>query len=134
MIKDWMVRDVITVTPRTSVKDAFSLMKKHNIRHLPVLRAGQLVGIVSDRNLRRPDCSDQFHSWDDFYRIDDVMEVEDVMTTNPMTIAPNAEILQAAIIMIERKFGALPVVDQEQHLVGIITVPDILKALVASQK
>lgn len=68
-VKDWMTTNVVTVEPDTSVRRAFAMMKKHGFHHLPVVRDGKLMGIVTDRDLRRPDISDIFKEWDQLYRL-----------------------------------------------------------------
>ncbi len=133
-IKNWITKEVVTVAPKTSVKEAFFLMKSMGIRHLPVVRDGILRGIVTDRDLRRPKLSDVFKSWDELYRINDEIDVEDVMITPALTIGANATIQEAAQKIVEHRIGALPVVDEEERLVGIITESDILRAFVAGKR
>lgn len=132
-VKDWMTPQVVTITPEASVKEAFLLMKKHHFRHLPVVRQGKLVGFVTDRDLRRPAISDVFKEWNDFYRLGDDIHVEDVMITDVMKISPETDLVEAAAIVLDKKIGALPVVDQGR-VVGIITIYDFLKALVECSK
>lgn len=131
-IKEWMTSPVITVTPETSVKQAFLLMKKHGYRHLPVVRGNRLVGFVADRDLRRPEISDIFKEWNDLYRLSDDIHVEDVMRTDVMSVTPETDLVSAASILVEKMISALPVVEpgDNKKLVGIITIYDFLKALV----
>jgi len=133
-IKDWITREVVTVAPEASVKEAFGLMKSMGIRHLPVVKEGFLKGIVTDRDLRRPKISDVFKSWHELYRIGDDIQVEDIMTTSVMTIGEDALIQEAAQVMVEKRVGALPVVDSKGKMIGIIAESDILRAFVAGKK
>ena len=131
-IKEWMTSDVVSVSPDTSVKQAFMLMKKHGYRHLPVVRGDKLVGFVADRDLRRPEISDIFKEWNDLYRLSDEIHVEDVMRTDVMSVTPETDLVAGAAILVDKKIGALPVVKPgyNKKLVGIITIHDFLKALV----
>ena len=130
-VKDWMVSKVITVGPETSVKEAFGIMKKNGIRHLPVQKNNRLVGVVTDRDLRRPKISDVFKEWDQLYRLNDDIAVEDVMTSPAISIKTEDDLQKAASLLIEKKFGALPVVDEKENLVGILSIQDALRAFVS---
>jgi acetoin utilization protein AcuB len=129
-IKDWMTTKVVTVSPEASVRTAFATMKRHGFRHLPVVRDGRLVGVVTDRDLRRPDISDVFKEWDDLYRLGEDISVEDVMTVQVVTVTPETDLLTAASMLVEKRIGALPVVEEDSKLVGIVTTIDLLKAFV----
>ena len=134
-IKEWITREVITIEPEASVKQAFGLMKSMGIRHLPVVnKKGVLVGIVTDRDLRRPQISDVFKTWDELYRINDEIAAEDVMVTPVLTVKEGATIKEAAKLMAQNRIGALPVTDPKGKLAGIITESDVLKAFVAGKK
>ncbi|MCM8794271.1 MAG: CBS domain-containing protein [Candidatus Omnitrophica bacterium] len=133
-IKNWITREVITVTPDTSVKQAFYLMKSMGIRHLPVVKDGILKGMVTDRDLRRPKLSDVFKSWDQLYRLNDEIQVEDVMVSPALTVKETATLQEAAQIMAEKRIGALPVTDKAGKLNGIITESDLLRAFVAGKQ
>ena len=133
-IKDWVTQEVITISPEASVKEAFGLMKSMGIRHLPVVKGKVLKGIVTDRDLRRPKISDVFKSWDELYRINDDIQVEDVMMSPAITIGEEASIKEAAQIMVQRRIGALPVVDSKEEMAGIITESDVLRAFVAGKR
>ncbi len=133
-IKDWITKEVVTVSPEASVKEAFYLMKAMGIRHLPVIKNGSLKGIVTDRDLRRPKISDIFKTWDELYKLNDEIAVEDVMVTPVLTIQEKATIKDAATLMVQKRIGAIPVTDAKGTLVGIITESDILRAFVAGKK
>lgn len=133
-IKNWIAREVITIQPEASVKEAFMLLKSMGIRHLPVVKGGVLKGIVTDRDLRRPKLSDVFKSWDHLYRINDEIQVEDIMVSPALTIPEEATIREAAEIMAKNRIGALPVTDKKGKLDGIITESDILRAFAAGKR
>ncbi len=133
-VKNWITKEVITIPPEASVKEAFGLMKSLGIRHLPVAKNGFLKGIVTDRDLRRPKISDVFKTWDELYRISDDIQVEDVMVSPAITVGEEASIKEAAQIMAQKRIGALPVTDSKGTMVGIITESDVLRAFVAGKK
>ena len=132
-VKDCITSHVVTVAPETSAKEAFALIKSLGIRHLVVVKEGVIVGIVTDRDLRRPKVSDLFKSWDEIYRLSDEFQAEDIMTSPVITIDANADIKEAAKIMVTRRIGALPVTNAHSGLAGIITETDLLKALVSGR-
>lgn len=104
----------------TGVEEAFSLMVQANVRHLPVLKSGEVVGIVSDRDLR-PFLN---RNWSICLCVDDVMQrsVVSVPETLPMG--------DAAFLMAKNKIGSLLVIDDNGDLSGIFTTTDALNALV----
>ena len=130
-VKDCLTKQVVTIAPEASTKAAFALMKSMGIRHLVVVKEGVVMGMVTDRDLRRPKVSDIFKSWHELYRVSDEFQVEDIMISPVHTIDANAEVQEAAKIMVERRIGALPVTDAHHGLAGIITETDLLKALIA---
>lgn len=115
-----MTREVVTVSPGATVADALDLIRTHDIRHLPVVDGGRMVGIVTDRDLRlalEPDGRPAGAS------------VEDVMTRSPIEVAPGTPIESAAALLSEHRIGCLPVVE-DGVLVGILTESDVLRAFV----
>jgi acetoin utilization protein AcuB len=130
-VKECVTQQVMTIAPEATTKEAFGTMKSLGIRHLVVVRHGRIVGIVTDRDLRRPKVADVFKSWEELYRISDEFHVEDIMSSPVTTIAEGADIKQAAQILVEKRIGALPVTDAAGTLTGIITDLDLLRALIA---
>ncbi len=133
-VRNWITKEVIAIAPEASVKQAFGLMKSMGIRHLPVVKGRVLKGIVTDRDLRRPKILDVFKSWHELYRISDDIQVEDVMVSPAFTIGEGASIKEAAQVMVQKRIGALPVIDFKGHMVGIITESDILRAFVDGKR
>jgi acetoin utilization protein AcuB len=137
LIKEYMTPDPITVGEDTSIIDAAELMRKKKIRRFPVLRGKQLVGIVTDRDLRSAapsqlikfndaerELAPELHSL--FSRI----KVGLIMTRDVVTVAPERTIATASLLMLKQRISGLPVVDSANELVGIITERDIFKVLV----
>ncbi len=131
-VQDWMSRDLITVDEDASIMKASKLMKQNNIRHLPVLRKGHLVGIVSDRELKEAAPSKattlDIH---EMYHLLDQVKVKSLMPKQLFTIHPEETVEKAAALMLKRYISSLPVVDQHGALQGIITKGDVFKAFVA---
>lgn len=131
-VKECITSQVVAIKPETSAKQAFSLLKSLGVRHLLVVKEGVILGIVTDRDLRRPQVADLFKSWDEVYRLSDDFQVEDIMTSPVLTIDAEADVKEAARRMVEHRIGALPVTDAHHGLAGIITETDLLKALIAA--
>jgi acetoin utilization protein AcuB len=112
-----------------TVKQAFLTMRSHRVRHLPVVDGDKLVGIISDRDLRRPRWADTIDDWTSYYQITDDVTVKDVMTSNPEVLHTYDKILKAVSIFREQRYGALPVLDKDGDLVGILSAQDLLLAL-----
>ena len=128
-VSKYMTQKLITTSPDTSVTDAFLLMRSHRVRHVPVVEGDKLVGIISDRDLRRPKWIDALDDWTSYYQIDDSHSVRDIMTSNPETVRASDKILRAVKIFREQRYGALPVLDKKDDLVGILSAQDLLMAL-----
>ncbi|MBI4880968.1 MAG: CBS domain-containing protein [Planctomycetes bacterium] len=128
-VSKYMTSKLITAKPDMSVKEAFFTMRRGRVRHLPVLDGDKLVGIISDRDLRRPKWAEDLDDWTSYYQIDENLQVGDVMTKNPETVCTRDEILTAVKILRERRYGALPVLNRKGELVGILSAQDLLAAL-----
>lgn len=128
-VTDYMTSKVISVSPDTGIREAFFQMKGHHIRHLPVLEKGKLVGIVSDRELRRPDWVDESLDIAHAYYLDDKMSVRDVMIRKVHVIHTYDSLRKAARLLLDNKIGAAPVLDKTEHLVGMLSAVDLLRAL-----
>lgn len=128
-VSKYMTQKLITAKPDMSVKQAFLTMRSHRVRHLPVVDGDELVGIISDRDLRRPRWAETIDDWTSYYQIADDINVKDVMTSNPEVVHTYDNILKAVGVFRERRYGALPVLDKEGALVGILSAQDLLLAL-----
>lgn len=125
---DWMTREVITISPNTSLAEAHKLMMEKRIRRLPVIHDGRLVGIVTLGDVRgaEPAHASSLNIWESDHLLAK-LKILEIMTQRPRTILENATLREAALIMLEKKFSGLPVVDEAGHLVGIITESDIFR-------
>jgi len=132
LVSDWMTKDVITIAPETTLKEAHDIMNSKNIRRLPVVTHGKVVGIVTLGDVRgaEPSQASSLSVWE----VNDLLanlKVSEIMTQNPATIHENVSIGDAAKVMLERKFSSMPVVDDAEQLVGIITESDIFRLVVS---
>jgi acetoin utilization protein AcuB len=125
-VRDSMTREVVTLGPDASAAEAWRLCREGNIRHLPVVDGGRLVGLVSDRDLR--DASPPRGSTGERDALN-WSRLGDIMSTELATIHPLDTIDHAARELHDRKIGCLPVV-AEGELVGIITSSDMMRALI----
>ena len=126
LVKDSMTREVVVLSPETTAGEALALCRERRIRHLPVLEEGQLVGIVSDRDLRSaaPALGDPGRA-----EALQNLQISDVMTRDVVITRPDDPIEEAANRMQERRIGCLPVIE-DGALVGILTSSDVMEALV----
>jgi acetoin utilization protein AcuB len=128
-VADRMVEKVIALQEDQSLRDALLIVQKHQIRHLPVLKDGKLVGMVTDRDLKRATPSPiSGADVETFDRVVDGTRVSQLMTRNPFTVTPSTRLKDAVKVLHDRKFGALPVIDGNR-LVGLITATDMLMDL-----
>lgn len=115
-VQDVMTHRLVTIGPETSCGQARGMMDEHRIRHLPVVAGGRLVGVLSDRDVRSAAAESPG------------TVAGRIMTPDPVTVTPETRIEHAARLMLDARFGSLPVVDG--NLVGIVTYTDLLRAFV----
>jgi acetoin utilization protein AcuB len=132
LVENWMNPNVITVDADDSMLDATKLLKEHNIRHLPVLEKGKLVGVITDRDLKRASPSDatSLEAHELLYLIANI-KVREIMTKNPITVPYNYTIEEAAEILLQAKISGMPVVDKDGDVIGTITQTDLFKVLIS---
>jgi acetoin utilization protein AcuB len=128
LVRERMTTNVITVSTDTDVEKAYEVMKTHDIRRLPVVDAeGTLIGIVTDRDVRGVLIPWKSSTEDkEFLYFASDVRVDEVMTSNVVTIRPETDIAEVARLIHTHKIGGLPVVDNGNKVVGIITAMDIL--------
>jgi acetoin utilization protein AcuB len=124
VVRDWMTKQPATVAPDSSIGAALARMRRAEVRHLLVVEADRLVGIVSHRDWRRLETGETPAGWES-------QAVASIMTEDPVTVAPETPVTVAARVLLERKIGCLPVRDGES-IVGIFTTSDALDALLSA--
>lgn len=118
-VADFMTKDLVTVRETDDLALAESLLKLGGVRHLPVVRERKLVGILTQRDVLR--CG----QWGTPSAR--ALPVSDVMTRQPTSVRPAMGLAQVARLMLERKFGCLPVCEEDGTLVGIVTEADFVR-------
>lgn len=134
LVKNYMTPNPLTIHPDTGVKTAFRLMKKGNFRQLPVIEDGKLIGIITDRDIRRPDFADDLENWDQVYRLDDRFKVRGIMTEDMKILSEEDSLETACELLVKFKFNALPVCSDNGNLIGIVTLHDLIAPLLVFLK
>jgi len=128
-VEQHMTRPVMTLAEEQSLRDAIALMQRHRIRHVPVVTSDRVVGILTDRDVKRATPSLLTGvSQEEFDRVLNETHVGQVMTRNPFTVTPSTSLRDAVKILLDRRFNAVPVVEAGR-LVGILTATDLLRTL-----
>jgi acetoin utilization protein AcuB len=119
-VERFMTANPVAITSDRTLADAHRVMRERQIRHLPVVDSGRLVGVVSQRDL---------YLLETLQGIDpDAERVEEAMTAEPFTVATDAPLEDVASVMAERRYGSA-VVLQGGEVVGLFTTVDALRAL-----
>jgi len=129
-VADWMTRQVVTIGPDESVSRAMHLMRDKGIKHLPVVKDGRLVGVISDRDIRAyaPSKATALDVYEINYLLAKAI-VKEAMGALLTTTTPETPVEEAALTMLEGNIGCLPVLEGGV-LVGIISDRDIFRSLV----
>ncbi len=115
LVGEHMTADPITCEPAAPLADVTILCRRNFIRHVPVVKGGRLVGVVSDRDIRRAEGAGS----------GEVLTVADCMTSQPLTVRPSDTLMEAAGRLLRHRIGCLPVVRGDEF-VGIITTTDLV--------
>ena len=125
-VKDRMRRSLVSVAQSDTLDHALMTLRRFNIRHLPVVKGDRVVGIVSDRDVKKATPSPfDYPTAEEFRAFTSAVTVKEIMTKEVITVSPLTPIEEAACLMNQKRIGALPVV-QEGRLVGILTETDVL--------
>ncbi len=129
-VRDRMTVAPYTIGPNDSLQAAIDIIRKHEIRELPVVQDGMLIGIITDRDLRGlapsyPFCRDEKET----RHYTESLKVFSAMTANPLTVSPDTPLVKAAKLLNTYRVTSLPVIDGNR-LAGIISVTDVLKAFI----
>ena len=129
-VRDCMSVDPATVGPKDSLQKVMSLLRRRDIRSVPVVENGRLIGIVTDRDVRQvAPAYPLFRDEDEIHRYTENLTVTAAMTADPMTIAPDAPLVEAAKVLETYRISSMPVVD-DRRPVGMLTVTDVLRVFV----
>jgi CBS domain-containing protein len=119
-VEELMTRKLVTLSEDDDVVRGDDLLAKYDIRHLPVVREGKLVGLVSQRDLIRALARHERTPGSP------PVQVRDIMTRSPETLRPTSSVREAIHKMLDHKFGCVPVVEGDK-LVGLLTETDLIR-------
>lgn len=135
MVRDWMSKDVVSAKPDMPITTAHQVMKKNRIRRLPVLEEdGTLLGIVTIGDVREasPSGATTLSIWELNY-LWSQLTVKDVMTHKVLSVREDEPMINAARLMMENKISGLPVHDENNRVIGMVTESDVFRMLVKVQ-
>lgn len=127
LVREVMTPDPIVADATTAIHDVIERMQAEDIRHMPVMDRGELIGVISDRDLKA-------------YSFEAVMSSPDgaqgrmrrpvslLMSGDPISVEAEADLGEAVDLLLENKIGAIPVIDPEGNVVGICSYVDVLRA------
>jgi CBS domain-containing protein len=125
-VRDIMVKEVATLDVNDELSLANDIIRLGRIRHLPVVEGSRLVGIISERDLFRSSLAQALGYGSQGSReVMKSLRIKDIMVKNVITVTPETDLCEAVRLMVDRKIGCLPVVENER-LAGLITETDIL--------
>lgn len=129
-VRDYMTTPLIAVEPTTTIGVAQQLMEDRHIRHLPVVNENKLVGMLSSGDVRRagPSSTSSLSIWEAGSLWEDVT-VGEVMSRHTVRVHPNTLVTHAVQLMMAYRFNSVPVVDQNDFPIGIVTEVDIFRLL-----
>ncbi len=125
-VAEVMTENPVSLEPNDAIWQAEELMNQHGIRQLPVVEESELVGIITDRDIRSFLSGKLFGTPEEREKAMNT-KIGTVMTTKPISLSPDDDLREAVELLIEEKVGGIPVVDEEEGLVGIVTQLDILR-------
>ncbi len=130
-VGDWMTPNPITIGADATIVEAIHLLREKNIRRVPVMRNGKLVGILTERMLLSysPGKSSSLDTWELHYVLART-PVTQAMNPRPHTVTPDTELGDAAQLIHDRKLNGITVVNEHGDLVGILTTTNALEALI----
>lgn len=125
-----MSTKVVSISADDTLRIVEEIMQLGHVRHLPVVRRGELVGVVSQRDLLRASLSNVMGIPRDEQEVFlEGVHIAEVMSKPPVFVGPETPVQEAAGLMAERKIGCLPVVGSDGEVVGIVTETDVLRYL-----
>ena len=128
VVRDYMTADPLTLEPEDSLMSALEVMRLRGVRRVPVVLGGVLMGLLVEGDLKRAEPSTLTDSQEQFNQAMESTAISRIMVPNPVTVTADQPLVEAAEILYNTKYGALPVMD-EGRVVGILTDNDMLRAL-----
>ena len=115
----YVISNLIFISPNSTVHDAYEVMKKSQIHHVPVVEKGEAIGIISDRDL-------QFIT---LMGNSNEIKCQDIMTKDPVIVDTSSPISEVSLTMVEKNINCVLINNSEGKVVGIFTSTDALKLL-----
>ena len=132
LVRNWMTKNVVTIDVDETMPRAIELLREHNIRMLPVMKKGRLVGVVTDRDLRSASASNatslEVH---ELAFLISRIKVGELMTRDPITVPLDSTVEETAETLLRNKINGVPVVDHDGNVVGVITQIDLYRLLIS---
>jgi len=132
LVANWMSKNIITVDENDSMQNAMKLLKENDIHMLPVMKKGKLVGIVTDRDLKKASASDattlEVHEL--LYLLTRI-KVKNIMTKEVVTVPPDFTVEETAQVLQKNRISGAPVVGADGQVVGTITQTDLFRVLIS---
>lgn len=125
-VEDVMTANPVTLGPGDTIAAAEEIMNEEGFRQIPVVNKKELVGIITDRDIRSF-LSGRLFGVPEDREVAMNTKIAAVMTTKPVFVAPDDDLADAVELLIEGKIGGIPVVDEDEGLVGIVTYVDVLR-------
>jgi acetoin utilization protein AcuB len=129
LVSDYMTENPITLEPEEPLMRALEIIRLRGVRRLPVAVGGMLVGLVTEGDIKRAEPSTLTDSQEDFARVMEETPISRIMISKPVTTTADTPLIEAAEIMLNTKYGALPVL-AGGRVIGILTDNDLTRALV----
>jgi len=120
-VGELMTRDLVTLKETQNLGIADELLRLHRIRHLPVVRDGKLVGLITHRDLLKAAAQKRQDP------ASHALWAADIMNREVRTVRPDTSLREAVKVMLDNKFGCLPVVGDNGNLLGILTEADLVR-------
>jgi len=132
LVKNWMSKTVFTIDLNESIHDAMNLLKKHEIRMLPVTKKDKLVGVITDRDIKRASASDATTlSVHELNYILSTVKIKEIMPKRLITVPFDYTVEETAGVLLDNKISGVPVVDHDGMIVGTITQTDLFRVIIS---
>ena len=131
-VEKWMTKNPITIECDATVIEAVHLMKEKKIRRIPVMDRGKIAGIVTEKMLLdfQPSKATSLDTWEVHYILSKT-PITEAMNPKPYKVTPDTDLIDAARLLHDRKLNGVLVVNEQDGLVGILTMTNALEALIA---
>jgi len=132
LVKNWMNSDFVTVREDDSMQEAIRLLKEYPVELLPVMNKKKLVGVITDRDLKKASASDatSLDTHEVLYLISKI-KIKDIMSKGPITVHYEFTIEETAQLLMNRSISGAPVVDDDDRVIGIISKTELFKVLIS---